>query len=271
MAHIRVLEGSSNAKNGGVSFLQATLFRWETFWQCLPNLECLEWTVPSCALSDLGPDEALDMPAGLLSLSLTILWDNGDGPAAFPDLHMSKALEDRSWHEQITCLTFETYDDTVDHPAGHLHFGSECWPALERLSCTSSSISGALNAPNLREIKLDISLDDILWERFADCHRLRSIYVKGDRHISTFDCRDCIWPSTLRHLFLSVCRVKENGWFSDYYGLHHLDSVHVSFNADHLAKVDLGTFAAGSRPMSISIDYGILNLWMPHQQDAMWH
>ena len=272
MPHIRVLEGSSAVMDGTVSFLQTTLHRWETFWQCLPNLDHLDWRIPSCAFSDLSYRQALGLPFNVHTVRLTILWDYGDHPETSSRLmNLSAILCGREWQDAITCLEINTDKDEDDHPAGVVQFGNDSWPVLEEFTCVSRGIQGSFSAPNLRFIKLDIGFHHCSWRAFSDCQRLERVHVKGDCDFSSFDCCSCTRPSTLRHLFLSVGRMTEDGWFSDHQGLDSLHSVHVSFKVQHAGKVDLGAFGAGSRPVSITMEDGIFALWMPLQQDTIWH
>ena len=263
MQFIQDLKGGSLVNTPFDSFLRLTQTRWEMFWQCLPNLKHLDWTVPSCAFETCGPDEALGLPDNLSSLDLVVYWDHGEHGNGALTFNISRTLEARHWHEKMSCLAFETYRDPDDHTPGDIHFGEESWPILHALSCTGSAFHGTLNAPNLTVIDLEIGPHPVIWKVFDSCQSLTSITVEGERQLSTFDCRSCTFPSTLKELFLSVGQVREDGWFTGSHGLNSLHSLHVSFVVDYIGTVNLGAFASGSKAVSITMEDGIFNLTMP--------
>lgn len=269
MASICRLQGSSNVTRAGSPFDRETFLRWETFWLCMPKLRQLQWTLPSCSISNDRCNDTVGLPASLQSLQLVFDWTYEVGEdSQFHDLRLSD-LEKRDFHRKISSIkTVFHEEDWREHiePAD-VSFGQQDWSLLKVLDCTCSSFTGTLHAVNLTVVKLE-SPWHVQWKAFEACQSLRTIHVTSKRHHCCFDCRGCSFPSTLQHLYLSVEQMLEDGAFQA--GHLQLSTMHVSCKTS-AGSLDLEAFACGNRKVSIRCDTdGIFDLWMPHQGDIAW-
>lgn len=259
---IRTLEGSSDC-SGSDKFCQEALARWETFWLCLPALQHLVWAIPSCGLMLLEDEKAFGLPSTLMGMMLAIAWDHYLGDAKDFDL---STLEAREYHGKTTDLTFAVIQ--AIHKPAKVSLGDQEWPMLGTFKCISEGFSGKLNAPNLVVIKLDIGSARIKWQAFSLCRQLQTIRVTGQGGRGSLDCRSCTFPDTLEHLYLSVRSLHEDGCFTQDFS--SLRTMHASFRVGFSSKVDLRGVTSKQQSMDVSVDQGILALWMPPEHDAVW-
>lgn len=255
---IRMLTGSCGSF--GEKSLQQMLARWKTFWLCLPRLQHIVWTIPSCGGMPHG-DDSFGLPSQTRGLKLYIGWDQ-QGKGAM--VHLGE-LEMSRYHWKVTDLIIR--DAHIDSP-GSIRFGDQQWPQLTLFKCICNGIYGNLEAPNLRVIVLEIGDGILDWQSFESCHNLQTVRVTSEDSNGFLCCINCSFPYTLQHLYLKVGKLLENGCFTQ--DLSSLHTMHVSCNTDADEKVDLRAVTSHTRSVDVSVDRGRLALWMPPQHDEIW-
>lgn len=294
LTSITRLVGSSIPALPSAAAYQQAMADWQAFWMCLPNLQVLRWTIPSCAVHSRtqGQASTRGLPASLETVSLAIQWDAGTTSACTQDFHVS-ALEAHGFHSKTRRLTmevpqgYEAHCNHLTYQRACVHLGHHEWPLLDSLDFDSLSLWGTLQAPNLTILKLDTGHEALSWSAFTGCRNLRHIHVTNHGQHGIFDCRGCSFPNTVEHLYLSVGRILEDGCFSDECSasLKRLLTLHVSFQLDgnmvdlQAARLiyTLGALSARQIPLiqqqqrfvSPNIEAGFFQLWMPQKQAVL--